>query len=61
MRAGRKPSLACGARHEAMVYAHEWMLKNIALYKKLGYQETHRAPEDGLARVFMRKVLPCMP
>lgn len=37
------------------LYTHQLMTENIALYKKLGYQETHRATEDGFARVFMRK------
>jgi hypothetical protein len=26
----------------------ELMIENIDIYKKLGYQETHRASEDGL-------------
>lgn len=39
------------------LYTHELMIENIEIYKKLGYQETHRATEDGFARVFMRKVL----
>ena len=37
------------------LYTHQLMTENIAIYKKLGYQETHRATEDGFARVFMRK------
>lgn len=39
------------------LYTHELMIENIDIYKKLGYQETHRATEDGFARVFMRKAL----
>ncbi len=39
------------------LYTHELMSENIEIYKKLGYQETHRAAENGFARVFMRKVL----
>lgn len=39
------------------LYTHELMTENIEIYKKLGYQETHRATENGFARVFMRKVL----
>lgn len=39
------------------LYTHELMVENIEIYKKLGYQETHRATENGFARVFMRKVL----
>jgi ribosomal protein S18 acetylase RimI-like enzyme len=37
------------------LYTHELMVENIEIYKKLGYQETHRATENGFARVFMRK------
>lgn len=37
------------------LYTHELMTENIEIYKKLGYQETHRATENGFARVFMRK------
>ncbi|MED5611678.1 GNAT family N-acetyltransferase [Pseudomonas sp. JH-2] len=37
------------------LYTNQLMTENIALYTKLGYQETHRATEDGFARVFMRK------
>jgi ribosomal protein S18 acetylase RimI-like enzyme len=37
------------------LYTHELMIENIDIYKKLGYQETHRATENGFARVFMRK------
>ncbi|TDV72297.1 GNAT family N-acetyltransferase [Pseudomonas sp. LP_7_YM] len=39
------------------LYTHELMSENLAIYCKLGYQETHRAVEDGFARVFMRKSL----
>lgn len=39
------------------LYTHELMTENIEIYKKLGYQETHRATENGFARVFMRKAL----
>jgi len=38
-----------------LLYTHQLMTENIALYKALGYQETHRATENGFARVFMRK------
>ncbi|WP_166220575.1 GNAT family N-acetyltransferase [Pseudomonas atagonensis] len=47
-------SKACTA---VRLYTHERMTENIEIYKKLGYQETHRATENGFARVFMRKVL----
>jgi ribosomal protein S18 acetylase RimI-like enzyme len=39
------------------LYTHERMVENIEIYRKSGYQETHRATENGFARVFMRKVL----
>ena len=47
-------SLGCAA---VRLYTHELMVENIALYHKLGYRETHRAIEDGFARVFMRRDL----
>ena len=39
------------------LYTNQLMTENIALYTKLGYRETHRATENGFARVFMRKVV----
>jgi ribosomal protein S18 acetylase RimI-like enzyme len=39
------------------LYTHQLMTENIEIYKRLGYQETHRATENGFARVFMRKPL----
>jgi len=39
------------------LYTHETMIENIARYRGLGYVETHRAEEEGLHRVFMRKPL----
>jgi GNAT superfamily N-acetyltransferase len=39
------------------LYTHELMTENLAIYAKLGYQETHRATQQGFARVFMRKPL----
>ena len=39
------------------LYTHETMTENIALYSRIGYCETHRATEKGLARVFMTKPL----
>ena len=39
------------------LYTHERMTENIEIYRKLGYVETHRAQEQGFARVFMRKQL----
>ncbi|WDY60079.1 GNAT family N-acetyltransferase [Pseudomonas sp. PSKL.D1] len=39
------------------LYTHERMTENLAIYRKQGFEETHRAHEHGFARVFMRKVL----
>lgn len=44
-----------------VLYTHEAMTRNIALYTRLGYVETHRAEEIGLRRVYMAKVLPSRP
>jgi ribosomal protein S18 acetylase RimI-like enzyme len=52
---------ACEAQARALgceavrLYTHERMTENLALYQKRGYCETHRATQDGFARVFMRK------
>jgi ribosomal protein S18 acetylase RimI-like enzyme len=37
------------------LYTNELMTSNIALYRSLGYRETHREGEDGFRRVFMAK------
>ncbi len=42
---------------EIRLYTHEKMTENIAIYPRLGYAETHRAPQAGYDRVFMRKRL----
>ena len=39
------------------LYTHETMTENVAIYAKLGYQETGRGEQAGYARVFMRKEL----
>jgi len=39
------------------LYTNEAMTENIALYTRKGYVETHRAEENGLRRVYMRKDL----
>lgn len=39
------------------LYTNEAMTENIALYGRNGYEETHRAVEKGLRRVYMRKRL----
>jgi ribosomal protein S18 acetylase RimI-like enzyme len=40
---------------ELRLYTHEKMTENIALYTRLGFEETGRAREAGYDRVFMRK------
>jgi ribosomal protein S18 acetylase RimI-like enzyme len=42
---------------EIRLYTHETMTENIAIYPRLGYEETHRAEQAGYQRVFMRKKL----
>ncbi len=50
---------AIAAGHPTLrLYTHERMVENIALYRRLGFVETHRAEEKGLRRVFMSKRLP---
>ncbi|KNX77078.1 GNAT family acetyltransferase [Pseudomonas sp. 250J] len=39
------------------LYTHERMVENIEIYRKAGYRETHRATEDGFARLFMKKTI----
>ncbi len=40
-----------------ILYTHEKMVENIAMYQKLGYVETERRFERGLHRVYMKKTL----
>jgi len=40
---------------ELRLYTHQTMVENIALYTRLGWQETGRGVSAGLARVFFRK------
>lgn len=42
---------------EMRLYTHQKMIENIAIYKRLGYDEIGRGFEDGYDRVFMRKRL----
>lgn len=42
---------------EVRLYTHVMMVENIALYGRLGYEETGRGVQRGLERVFMRKRL----
>jgi ribosomal protein S18 acetylase RimI-like enzyme len=42
---------------EIRLYTHQKMYENIALYPRLGYQETGRGEEAGFPRVFFRKRL----
>lgn len=39
------------------LYTNEVMTENFALYRRLGYVETHRAEEKGLRRIYMTKSL----
>jgi len=39
------------------LYTHERMTENIAMYARLGYEETDRRTERGYERVYMRKIL----
>lgn len=50
----RSRQVGCSA---VRLYTHERMTENIEIYRRLGYVETHRAEEQGFARVFMRKDL----
>lgn len=42
---------------ELRLYTHEKMVENIALYRRLGFEETGRGQEAGYDRVFMTKHL----
>lgn len=39
------------------LYTNEVMVENLALYRWLGYVETHRVEENGYRRVYMKKRL----
>ena len=40
------------------LYTNEAMLESQALYRRIGYVETHRAHDQGFARVYFEKPLP---
>lgn len=42
---------------EVRLYTNVKFIENIALYARHGYEETHRARQDGFERCFMRKRL----
>jgi ribosomal protein S18 acetylase RimI-like enzyme len=42
---------------EIRLYTHALMTENQALYRRLGFVETHRASEHGFDRVYMAKLL----
>jgi ribosomal protein S18 acetylase RimI-like enzyme len=41
--------------HQIRLYTHILMVENIALYNRLGFQETGRVSEKGFDRVYMAK------
>ena len=43
---------------EIRLYTHVAMSANVGWYGSLGWEETHRARQDGYDRIFMRKRLP---
>ena len=43
---------------ELRLYTHALMTENIALYRRVGFVETHRVSEKGYDRVYMTKQLP---
>jgi GNAT superfamily N-acetyltransferase len=44
-------------RREIRLYTNQLMHENIAMYLRLGYEETDRGEEGGYRRVFFRKLL----
>jgi ribosomal protein S18 acetylase RimI-like enzyme len=42
---------------ELRLYTHVMMTENIALYRRVGFVETHRVSEKGFDRVYMSKAL----
>lgn len=43
---------------EVRLYTNEKMFENLAVYRRLGFEETVRRLDGGYRRVFMRKLLP---
>jgi GNAT superfamily N-acetyltransferase len=46
---------------EVRLYTHRLMSENVARYRRHGYVETHREPQDGFDRVFLTKLLEPVP
>ncbi len=42
---------------ELRLFTNEKMTENVALYRHLGFEVTHRVEEDGFRRVYLRKTL----
>ena len=42
---------------EIRLYTNEAMTENLGYYRRRGYIETHRARDEGFARVFFRKAV----
>lgn len=42
---------------QVRLYTNEAMTESLALYRSLGYRETHRATEDGYRRIYLSKAL----
>ncbi len=42
---------------ELRLFTNEKMTENVALYRHLGFEVTHRVEEDGYRRVYLRKKL----
>lgn len=43
--------------NDIRLYTHIVMAENVGYYESLGWRETHRADQDGYARIFMHKRL----
>ncbi|HEY2621688.1 MAG TPA: GNAT family N-acetyltransferase [Acetobacteraceae bacterium] len=43
---------------EIRLYTHALMVENVALYRRIGFVETHRVSEKGYDRVYLTKQLP---